>query len=760
MALAPELTAFLHALPVAAMVTDLTGVPLEWNRIASALLHVPSGRAHTEGPRITQGEPRWFQRLRAEALTGEGPAAALLSSRRDGSARFLRVHAGALLDPNGSGPCLLFTLLDVTRRVAAKRRTADSESRFESLARNAPVAIGIQQNERVVFANEALARLLGASHAEELGGRSIYDLVHPDWRDLIRQRVRQICAGQYPDGNEDRLLRFDGTPLDVETLAFPVLHRGEAAVLVILRDAAERKRIETSLRVSKERFRLLTEGVRDHAIMMLDPDGCIVSWNTGAERLTGYPAHQAVRKHVATVMRAGDEADFDAAADHLRRAADDGRTEYQAWRVRRNGTRFWAHVVITALYDPDRRIVGFAKIVRDLTERREAEEALRRSEEHLRQAQKMEAVGRLAGGIAHDFNNLLTAIQGHAQFLLEDLPETGSSHGDALEIKRAADRAASLTRQLLIFSRKQVLQPLLMDVNLVVRDMHTLLRRVIREDIELETDLVGELWPIRADPSQLEQVLMNLAVNARDAMPRGGKLTVRTRNVTLDQEGDLGGIALPAGRYVQLLVSDTGMGMDRPTQARIFEPFFTTKAEGEGTGLGLAIVYGIVRQLGGAISVYSEPGQGTTFKLVFPSGEADVVRTAQLAPEELARGWESVLVVEDDPAIRSHTSRALQGRGYSVLEAESGREALRLAEEYDGPIDLVITDIVMPEMSGRKLAESLRAVHPAARVLFMSGFTMDEVVRQGLVDADAKFIEKPFTSDYLARKVREVLDEP
>jgi PAS domain S-box-containing protein len=396
-------------------------------------------------------------------------------------------------------------------------------------------------------------------------------------------------------------------------------------------------------------------------------------------------------------------------------------------------------------------------VARDLTTRNRVEARLRRSEENLRQAQKMEAVGRLAGGIAHDFNNLLTAIQGHAQFLLEDLDAAIPSHADAQEIKRAADRAAALTRQLLIFSRKQVLQPTLLDVNLVVRDMEKLFRRVIREDITLETQLAPDLREIRGDPSQLEQVLMNLVVNARDAMPRGGVLTIRTRNVDFEEEADPLA-TLPPGRYVQIAVSDTGVGMDRETQARIFEPFFTTKPEGEGTGLGLATAYGIVTQNGGAIHVYSEPGRGTTFRILLPAATGVAVDAA--GPRaELSRGWEAVLVVEDDAGIRNLTSRALQGRGYSVLEAETGAEALRLAEEYDGPIDLVITDIVMPEMSGRRLAESVHSLHPSARVLFMSGFAPEEVVRQGLVDPDARLLEKPFSTEVLARTVREVLDE-
>jgi CheY-like chemotaxis protein len=371
----------------------------------------------------------------------------------------------------------------------------------------------------------------------------------------------------------------------------------------------------------------------------------------------------------------------------------------------------------------------------------------------------MEGIGRLAGGIAHDFNNLLTAIQGHAQFLIEDLIADHPSRGDAEEIKRAADRAATLTRQLLAFSRRQVLQPQILDLNAIIRDMNKMLRRVIREDIALVTDLATGAWPVFADAGQIEQVLMNLVVNARDAMPDGGVLTVETRNVEVG-EGFMGsGGVINAGRYVAIIVSDTGIGMDADTRSRIFEPFFTTKPEGQGTGLGLATVYGIIRQSGGNISVYSEPGRGTTFKSLLPRADEDAAPEPKPTPTEMAHGWESVLVVEDDPVVRSMTSKVLTDRGYSVLEAESGDEAIRLAREYDGPIDLVLTDIVMPRMSGRKLAESVRIMHPSARVLFMSGYTESHVVRGGLIDPDAPFVEKPFSPEQLAGSVRSALDQ-
>jgi two-component system cell cycle sensor histidine kinase/response regulator CckA len=503
--------------------------------------------------------------------------------------------------------------------------------------------------------------------------------------------------------------------------------------------------------------------------VITDLDGATLVWNEAASTLLEWPAPHKRRSDVPDFVK-GAPRWF----QHLRSEVLTGETS-AATLIRRRSAAGLLSLRVTAgvLPDTQGRKNCLIFTLQDVTRwrrhgnaarlTREAEDALRRSEENLRQAQKMEAVGRLAGGIAHDFNNLLTAIKGHAQFLVEDLPESESSFTDAVEIKRAVDRAAALIRQLLIFSRKEVLEPQILDLNLTVTEMHSLLRRVIREDIALQLDLGEELWPIRADSSQMEQVIMNLTVNARDAMPHGGTLNIRTRNIELHGETEMAGTTLPPGRYVHVVVRDTGFGMDRETQARIFEPFFTTKAEGEGTGLGLATVYGIVRQSGGAIMVYSEPGQGTMLKMLFPAADEEHAEQPEAPvaadPAEQACGWESVLVVEDDPGIRVLTSRALQGRGYSVLEAESGPDALRLAQEYEGPIDLVITDIVMPEMSGRRLAETMHDLHPTARILFMSGFTPEEVVRQGLLEPHAKFLEKPFNPESLARKVREVLDD-
>jgi signal transduction histidine kinase/ActR/RegA family two-component response regulator len=400
----------------------------------------------------------------------------------------------------------------------------------------------------------------------------------------------------------------------------------------------------------------------------------------------------------------------------------------------------------------------YASVMASLNQRKQTEEALRQSEDHLRQAQKMEAVGRLAGGVAHDFNNLMTVIMGRTELLLSRLEENEILSRNAEEIKRTAERAVSLTQQLLAFSRKQVLTPKVLDLNTVVANMERMLRRLIGEDIDLATVLGPALDRIKADPSQLEQVIMNLVINAADAMPSGGRLTIETTNTYLDQGYARNHPSVLPGSYVMLAVSDNGTGMDADTQARIFEPFFTTKGQGKGTGLGLATVYGIVKQSGGYIWVYSEPGWGTTFKIYLPR-VADVVVVPEPLPEPgRVHGSETILLVEDEAGVRELTREILQVQGYTVLEAQHGPGALEVCRQYPGTIDLMVTDVVMPQMSGPELSEQAALVRPSMKVIYISGYADRAIVRHGLLEADTIYLQKPFTPDALARKVREALD--
>jgi nitrogen-specific signal transduction histidine kinase len=403
---------------------------------------------------------------------------------------------------------------------------------------------------------------------------------------------------------------------------------------------------------------------------------------------------------------------------------------------------------VVAARDEAGRPARVYAVIIDLSERK-------RLEEQFRQAQKMEAVGRLAGGIAHDFNNLLTVINGYGQMLLARLDKADPAREQIQEMTAAGERAAGLTAQLLAFSRKAVVEPRVLNLNEVVTHSASLLRRLIGEDVQLATALAPDLSPVRADPTQVEQVLLNLAVNAKDAMPDGGKLTIETQSVRLREQNPAYPDLAP-GQYVQLAVSDTGHGMTDEVKARLFEPFFTTKEAGKGTGLGLAVVHGAVRQSGGRVDVYSEVGVGTTFKILLPAAEAAVPSSKELRLEP--RGGETILLVEDEPAVRRLARLSLEAHGYTVLEAGNGPEAIRVAEGHAGPIDLMVTDVVMPGMGGRQVAEQLRVSRPGLKVLYVSGYTDDAVVRHGIVAANDAFLQKPFTPLALARKVRSVLD--
>ncbi len=417
------------------------------------------------------------------------------------------------------------------------------------------------------------------------------------------------------------------------------------------------------------------------------------------------------------------------------------------------------HVMKSALFDADGKVIGSQGILMDMTEAKRAQAALQHSEEQLRQSQKMEAVGQLAGGVAHDFNNLLTVINGYCALTLQKEAEVAPVRKNIEEIQKASERAASLTSQLLAFSRKQVLRPRVLQLNEVVHGMEKMLRRLIGEDVALSTAYDPALGNVKADPGQIEQVLMNLAVNARDAMPRGGKLTISTSNAMVDQQTKFRNRTLEIGEYVMLAISDSGMGMTEEVKSHLFEPFFTTKGLGKGTGLGLATCYGIICQSGGDIRVYSEPNCGTTFKIYLPRTDATLDSMGNAEPQHLSSGTESILVVEDDPAVRMLTVTILQNCGYQVQESTNAFEALILLKR-NPQFDLVISDVIMPQMSGKELHDQIKSQLPQIKVLLMSGYTDDALAHHGVLDESLSFLEKPFSPAKLAKKVREVFDAP
>ena len=505
----------------------------------------------------------------------------------------------------------------------------------------------------------------------------------------------------------------------------------------------EHRRLDEALQHSEERFRLFSEAAFEG--LVIHEQGRIMDLNSALARMFGYEADEMMGRSIWEFL-----------TPESRQVAEplvtlQRETTYELAGVRRNGEVFPIEVRVRNLPWRGRNLRVVA--VRDITERK-------RLEEQLREAQKLEAIGRLAGGVAHDFNNLLTIIGGYAELLLERLEPADPRHEAAREILQASQKAAGLARQLLAFGRRQVLQPRVIQLNELVQGTYRLLRRTIGEHIEIELSLSPDAGNVRADPTQIEQVLLNLALNARDAMPNGGRLTIATASVDLHAGTIRAEEPVPEGHYVLLSVTDTGCGMDEATRSRIFEPFFTTKPLGHGAGLGLAVVYGIVRQHGGVIEVESSPGKGTTFRVYLPRVEEPISPLGMVTLDGKPRGSETLLLLEDEEGVRTMTRRALESLGYTVLEAATPSAAQDICQNHPGPIHMLITDVILPEMSGRRLAEMARQWRPGLRVLFLSGYSDGEIERAGVLQAGLNFLAKPFSLESLARKIREVLDAP
>jgi PAS domain S-box-containing protein len=652
----------------------------------------------------------------------------------------------------------------------------DNEERYRAVVEQTSEGLILAAIDtlRVIECNEAFARMLGYS-LSEVFELAAYDFVADD-PESIKTRALALRKGELMAVSERHFRRKDGSILEAEINVSVISYGGKDVFCTVVRDISERKRAEKAIQLANSRLEakvqertaeLEQQRVFLRQVIDLNPSFVFAKDKEGKFTLVNQALAEAYGTTVEGVLGKTD-ADFSRNPQGVERFRRDD-LEVIEQRLEKfipeelitdaSGRIRWLQTSKRPIVSADGSVMQMLGVATDITERKRAEEALRDSEEMLRQAQKMESIGTLAGGIAHDFNNLMTAVIGQSELVLRRMSPDDPLRSRIDEIKSAGDRAAALTRQLLAFSRKQILKPIVLDLNTVVTGMGKMLPRVIGEDVDLRFDLAASLGKVTADPGQMEQVLMNLVVNARDAMPANGCVTVKTENVEFGGGARKRKLIVEPGRYVVLSVTDNGVGMDVETQSHIFDPFFTTKEVGKGTGLGLATVYGIVKQSGGTIWVYSEPGKGTTFKIYLPRIDAVTEsHNLELAPGLVPGGNETILLVEDEPMVRDLAKEFLEEYGYHVLTAANGREGLEVCREFNDEIDLIVTDVVMPQMSGRELAEHVRALRPDARVLYMSGFTDDAIVRHGVVADDMCFIQKPFSPDALARKARELLD--
>jgi PAS domain S-box-containing protein len=861
-----------HAL----ILLDVHGNGASWNPGAARLSGYEAdeviGRSHAcfyTAADVALGVPD--EALRAALACGRFSKDGVLR-RKDGSTLLCEATVATLRDAAGQHVGFAVLARDVGERRRLEQAHAESAAQLRRFVEEAPVAIAMLDRElRYLVVSRRWREDFGFVDAP-LVGRGHYEMfpeIPAHWKDAHRR----CLAGAVVREDQEAFLRADGTTQWIRWEVRP-WHTATGAIggiIIFSEDVTASHSAEERLREAERRFRTLIEGVKDYAIYTLDPQGRVISWNSGAEKILGYRAEEILGQscecfYTPEAVAAG------VPVRDLGEAAARGSVEDEGWHMRRDGSRFWADGVLAGITDGG-ALRGFSRVVRDLTQRRQSDELLRsvldsaldgivgadaggnilsfnraaerlfgyaaaevigqnvgilmpegmredhlrfmdghrrtgeskvigvgrqlhgrrkdgsvfplelvltqfklddrphytavlrdlteriRLEEQLRQSQKMEAFGQLAGGVAHDFNNLLSVILTNCYMLVGDLPADHPTRPTIDDVRDAAQRAAGLTRQLLAFSRRQVLAPRILDLNVVVGGVEKMLSRIIGEHIELRSSFDPRLERVKVDQGQVEQVLMNLAVNARDAMVRGGTLSIATQNADLDAAA-AEALGCAPGRYVRLTIADSGVGMPPETKARIFEPFFTTKGPGRGTGLGLATVLGIVQQSGGVISVDSEPGKGTLFAIHLPAVSA---RATPPAPRRRSKpaaptGRETILLVEDEDAVRKVARRILERLGYRVLEASGGSMALAVHAAHREPIDLVITDVVMPEMSGAQLAEAVRARQPDQRVLFMSGYTDDGVIHHGVLQAGENFLHKPIEAEALAREVRAVLD--
>jgi two-component system cell cycle sensor histidine kinase/response regulator CckA len=678
--------------------------------------------------------------------------------RKDGSTYWSEVHLTFIRDPDGKAVGMLGVSRDVSKRKHAEEALGRSEATLSSVFRAAPVGICIMKNRIYQRANAFWCESFGYPEESIIGKdtRMLYE------SDKEYERVgREIYTDLQKRGlasTGTKLRRIDGVFRDVELTA-ALLHGDDPAsgTVVAIYDTTERNRAEQTLKQSEERFRSLFDGapVGYHEI---DTKGRITRVNRTELEMLGYTSEDMVG-HPVWEFTSPEDVSRRAELDKLAGKMAVG-LPFERNYVRKDGTVIPVLVQEQVLHERPGEITGIRSTIQDITERKRAEEEKERLQAQLLQAQKMESVGRLAGGVAHDFNNILGIVIGSAELALAETDSDNPIRQNLQDILKASQRSADLVRQLLAFARKQTISPKVLDLNDTVSGMLKMLRRLIGEDIDLAWMPGHDLWKVKMDPSQVDQILANLAVNARDAIAGVGKVTIETDNITSNEAYCREHSGFSHGQYVILAVSDDGVGMGKEILEHLFEPFFTTKELGKGTGLGLATVYGIVKQNNGIIDVCSEPGKGTTFKIYLPRFEIEAGETgANGQSETLQRGTERVLMVEDEAAILKIGKAMLEFLGYEVLAANSPQEAIRLSEEHPGAIHLLLTDVVMPEMNGRELAEQLKRSHPELKCLYVSGYTANAIAHHGVLDEGVNFMHKPFSLKDLAGKVRRTLDK-
>ena len=652
--------------------------------------------------------------------------------------------------------------MDITESKKAEEALQESEERFRAFMDNGPFQAQIKDKTfRYVFGDADILRERALT-LEEFTRTTSHDTLPKDIADEIEAADRMVLEENVTVEMEQFLIMKNGEKRWFNNIKFPIHGLGgETEIGGIAMDITERKRVVEALRESEEKYRSFIENFQGIAFRGKAGEFFRGFFNGAVEDITGYSADELVAGKPCwdQIVHPEDLADMQETAREATEALAAVDVEYRI--IHRDGRIRWVRELSHRVFDDSEKAPSAEGVVYDITDRKETEETLRKTEEQLRQAQKLESVGRLAGGVAHDFNNLLTTMIGYLELISMEQGLSATTAEGVQEIRNSADRAAALTQQLLAFSRKQVLQPQVINLNRLITKLSKMLRRLIGEDINLNSELDSKLGQIKADPGQIEQVIMNLAINAKDAMPKGGTLTIETQGVYIDESYHHHHPQTAPGNYVLLAVSDTGHGMDEETKKHVFDPFYTTKKEGKGTGLGLSTVYGIVKQSDGFIWAHSEPGQGTTFKIYLPQRTGTIKQQEPLLVKQKAKGGtETILLVEDDESLRKLAKRILEGYGYGVIEAKNGIEALEITTKGDHPkIDLLVSDVIMPKMSGKELADKLKEEYPRLGVLYISGYTDKGIAHHGVLDEGVSFLQKPFSPKSLAEKVREILDE-